>query len=361
MNDKRERIIIWALRMIVSGLFILSAISKLFPANSAIFLFEKQLVDLGITNWCFAPLLARAIVAFELFLGIAILQNHFFKKAIVPATFLLLLAFCIHLTVSIIITGNSGSCGCFGQLIPMTPLEAIIKNVVCMTMLAYIYIKVKPSGKSLFRYPVTIFAGVYLLIFILFQPKCICSPSTVKQSVVSDTVNETGDSMVVADDPALLVKTEDLIKKDTVKAKNKKEEPVKPARKKINSIFSKYTKFSGATVDLNDGKKIVCLFSLECDHCQETNKILQELNKKHGDFPDVYILALGAESEVDNFFSAGGGKFPYNLIPPEEFFPLLDQANSPPRVVVMDNGNFLGEFINFDKIDTTLVMKTIKK
>ena len=358
-NLNRENIIIWTLRIIISGFFILSAFSKLLPANSAIFLFEKQIVDLGITNWCFAPLLARAIVAFELFLGIAILQNHLLKNIIVPATFFLLLVFSIHLTITIFTKGNNGSCGCFGQLIPMTPLQAIIKNVICMAMLVYIFLKTKSSENDLLRYPLAIFIVVYLGIFIFFQPKCCCASPSVNQTIITDATDEIEDSTLVVKD-TVSVKIKEVIK-DSKIAKNETKTPVKPERKKVNSIFTKYTSFNTGTVDLNSGRKIVCVFSLECEHCQASNKMLQGLKKKHADFPGVYILAFGEESEVIDFFIAGEGKFPYTIIPPQDFFPLLDKADNPPRIVVMDNGNFLGEFINFEQLDTNAVMKAIRK
>ena len=186
MIINRENIVIWALRIIVGGFFILSAFSKLLPANSAIFQFEKQIVDIGVTNWCYAPLLARAIVAFELFLGLAILQNHFLKNIIVPATFLLLLVFTIHLIITIITKGNKGSCGCFGQLIPMTPLQAIIKNVICMAMLVYIFLKTKTSESNLLRYPLTIFIVVYLAIFIFSV--LLRQPAASKVAIVRPSV-----------------------------------------------------------------------------------------------------------------------------------------------------------------------------
>ena len=359
MKIERENIIIWVLRIIVSGFFILSAFSKLLPANSAIFLFEKQIVDLGITNWFYAPLLARAIVAFELFLGMAILQNHFLKNIIVPATFVLLLVFCIHLTYTIFTKGNSGSCGCFGQLIPMTPLQAIIKNVLTMAVLVYVFLKVKPTGKKLLRYPFAIFIAAYLGVFIFFQPKWSDASPSVNQTIVADTLSVIDNSLVEIKE-ATSANIKDT-KIDTTKVKNRTNDAVKPERKKMNSIFTKYTKFNTGNINLNSGKKIVCLFSLECEHCQASNKILQGLKKKHKDFPGVYILAMGEEKDVDNFFSEGGGKFPYTLIPPEEFFPLLDKADFPPRIVIMDNGNFLGEFINFEKLDTNEVMKAVRK
>ena len=43
--------------------------------------------------------------------------------------------FTIHLLIQIYLTGNQGNCGCFGALIEMTPLEAIIKNVVAIILL----------------------------------------------------------------------------------------------------------------------------------------------------------------------------------------------------------------------------------
>ena len=44
-------------KILIAALFLLSAIAKSFP----IWAFEKQLVDLGIVDWCKAPYLARLI------------------------------------------------------------------------------------------------------------------------------------------------------------------------------------------------------------------------------------------------------------------------------------------------------------
>jgi len=241
----------------------------------------------------------------------------------------------------------------------MTPLEAIIKNVICMGILAFIYIKIKPIEKSLFRYPVTIFILVYLGIFIFLQPKCCCASPSADQTIAVDTIKTSIDTSAAVHDT--IKKEVKKVEKDTAKTKKAIIADVKPQRNKVNSIFTKYTKFNTGTVDLNSGKKIVCLFSLDCEHCQEASRILHGLQKKHADFPGVYILASGDESDVENFFKEGGGKFPYFITPSEEFFPLLGKADFPPRLVVLDNGNFLGEFINFEHLDTTAFMKAVKR
>jgi len=357
MKKINQNHIIWAFRILVSGLFLLSAYSKLFPLESALYVFAKQIVDLGITNWCVAPLLARAIVGFEIFLGIAILQNNFLKSIIVPATFLLLLAFCIHLSWVIATTGNNGSCGCFGELIPMLPLEAIIKNLITMAMLVYIFLKVKPKEKDQLWLPLLIFAVIYLAIFIFQPPKCCCAGenNAPVQTVIADD----------SDSTTVVIKTDTVIENGKMIIKETQTTQVVntngSGRKKVNSIFTKYTSFNTGKVDLNSGKKIVCLFSLDCEHCQEASTYLHQLKKKNPDFPPVYVLAFGEESQVNDFFSAAGGRWPYTIVAPEEFFPLLGDAKYPPRIVVMDNGNFLGDFINFEHLDTDALMRAVKR
>ena len=124
-----------AARILVSVLFIFSAISKMFP----IWLFEKQMIDLGFADWCSAPFFARLLLALELGIGIAILQKHFLKRLIIPVTILLLVVFCAHLSFEIYKHGAmNGNCGCFGQMLPMTPLEALIKNIITIGLIIYI-------------------------------------------------------------------------------------------------------------------------------------------------------------------------------------------------------------------------------
>jgi len=88
----------------------------------------------------FASYFSRTLIGIEFALGILLLQPHYLKKLVVPATFLMLLIFSIHLSIqSFIYGGNAGNCGCFGSLLPMTPIQAIIKNVVAMGLLGYLY------------------------------------------------------------------------------------------------------------------------------------------------------------------------------------------------------------------------------
>ena len=80
-------------RLLISGLFLLSAIAKLYPTPlyGITKVFEEgQLIPMGFSE-DFAPFLSRLIIAFEFFIAFAILQTQYIKKLIIPSTILLLI------------------------------------------------------------------------------------------------------------------------------------------------------------------------------------------------------------------------------------------------------------------------------
>ena len=349
MKNKNQGII-WTLRFLVAILFIFSAYTKLIPIEA----FEKQLVDQGITNWCFAPILARCIISIEFFLGIAFLQNHYFKKFILPATALMLVVFCVHLIYQISTQGNSGNCGCMGQIIPMTPLQALIKNIITLGMMVYIYINYINTKVHQHRFPTFILLSTFLIIFWQYKPECGCDAGNVlvaPETMIIEPIIKI--DTVYIEKPVIDTKLKKGIdpkkvdvKKSVVETVPIKEATVeiqKPSMPKTTSIFAAYKSFNTGITNLDSGKNIVCLFNVDCDHCMQTAKDLVEWNKANK-LPPVYILFWGEESQKEAFFKFAGGTFPYAFIDAGKFFRLLDKAPSPPRVVVLNEGNIVGDF-----------------
>ena len=335
-------------KIIISALFLLSAVAKMFP----IWAFEKQLVDLGIVDWCLAPYLSRLIIAFEAAIAFAILQKNYIKSIVIPVTILLLIAFCIHLGLQIYEHGAmNGNCGCFGQLIPMTPLEALIKNIVTILLLIYLFKveKDKEPGKNNFIYLLFIYIFCAWLMFFFF-PFCPCKPEepVVQKplTILADSINtQKKDSTptITGTTPSDTLKnpktnTETIItKKDSV--------TVYAGPTKINSKFSTYTNFNGKSVDLNDGKKIVCLFVPGCDHCRDAAKELVALRKKTA-LPPVYVLFMNEEVfKISEFFSEVKSSFPYLVIDDiPSFFKLLGNNATTPGVYYLWNGNIIRSY-----------------
>ncbi len=354
--------IIWILRVIVSALFIFSAISKLIPSIAA---FEHQLVIQDITNICFAPILARLVIAAEFFLGIAFLQNHYFKKFILPAMFLMLLGFCLHLSYQIFLKGDSGNCGCMGDLIPMTPSQALIKNVITLGILIYIFTKTQVIKVNRHRYPLAILLVCVAFVFWKYEPECACDtaeiltpPAPVIERILQiDTVYV--DKATLNKKGKTDSEAKPLDKKTKTEAVVLPPAPAVPTVQRRTSIFAPYTNFSTGTTNLDAGRQIVCLFNVDCDHCMNTAKEICELGKTTK-LPPVHIIFWGEESQKDAFFKFSGCTFPYAFVEATKFFRLLDKAPSPPRIVVLNEGNIVGDFSSETFSKTALIDATKK-
>jgi len=325
-------------RIVISLLFLLSGIAKMFP----IWAFEKQLVDLDICTWCTAPYAARIIIAIEIAIAFAILQGNYLKKFVIPFTILLLIVFNLHLTTEMYKHGAmNGNCGCFGQLIPMTPLEAFIKNIVAIALLIYIFKNVtdKEPGSNKPIYLLTIYLASTLLLFIAF-PFCPCDKVTTAvqpyfEEILPETTNS--DTILVSDTTKKDQSLKNMPLIDTTKDLKK----VEVGPKKVKSKFSKYSRFGNKTVDLSDGKKILCLFVPGCDHCRDAAKEISIMSKKPG-FPEVYILFMDEEAElIPEFLNVTKSAFPYQVINIPEFWKTLGNDANTPGVVYLNNGNIL--------------------
>lgn len=328
-------------RILVSALFLLSAVAKSFP----IWAFEKQLVDLGIIDWCYAPHLARLIIALETAIAIAILQKHYLKTFVIPVTIILLIGFCAHLGIQMVEHGAmNGNCGCFGQLIPMTPLEAFIKNVITILLLVYLYRNVenKPKGENKFVVILFIyFLSAFLMFF--FFPFCPCSKTKAPEIIVPQIISDTTTTDSLKIDSAAV--------KDTSKGKGIEIVKQKDSVKKIEvdlgptktvSKFAIYNNFSGKSVNLDEGKKIVCLFVPGCDHCRDAAKELAILKKKYN-LPPIYILFMDEETfKIPEFFTETKSNFPYFVMSDiPAFFKLLGNKATTPGINYLWNGNII--------------------
>jgi hypothetical protein len=334
--------------IIVSALFLLSAVAKSFP----IWAFEKQLVDLGIADWCSAPYLSRLIIAAEAAIAIAILQKHYIKTIVIPVTILLLVAFCVHLGIQMYEHGAmNGNCGCFGQLIPMTPLEAFLKNVVTILLLIYLYKNVnnKPEGENNFLYLLFIYV-VSALVMFLFFPFCPCKDEPILTTpVIAPLAIDTNSTVLSSDTNSITPKkdsSDDVVIKDQkVKKDTLVVVPKNMGPTKVQSKFSAYTEFGGKKIDLNEGKKIVCLFVPGCDHCRDAAKEIALVSKKKK-LPPIYILFMNEETfKIPEFFKETGMELPYFIIDDiPAFFKLLGNRATTPGIVYLWNGNIIKSY-----------------
>ena len=122
------KLFLFTVSSILGLVFIYSAYTKLYPIEP----FEYTFVDLGIGGWRVAPFIARFMIGLEFFMGFLLIFGIYFKRFTIKLTIASLLFFCVYLIFIMIKEGNNGNCGCFGTAIVMTPLQALIKNIVML-------------------------------------------------------------------------------------------------------------------------------------------------------------------------------------------------------------------------------------
>jgi thiol-disulfide isomerase/thioredoxin len=337
--EKRQdtkTIIEWVIRIVISLLFLISAAAKLYPSpNFALATFEvKQLIPMGFScNW--AAWFSRTLIGCEFALGLLILQPHYYRKLVIPASFLMLFIFSSHLMYEIISSGNKGNCGCFGSLLPMTPLQAVIKNIVAMGLLGYLfYVRKGIADKSKFLVLTTVTFACIMIVFML-GTKC-CGGGMNSEARTVEVVKEI-DSTVVINDAKVNTTVSTVVQNDTVK----KVEILEPKNKKSG--------FASLYSDIDKGKKILCFFAPGCEHCKATAKQLTELKKEMGkDFPEMKIVFMDEEAElIPEFFSFAGGKYTHKVLDVGAFWTIFGNRDTP-GVFYLWNGNVIKEFDGID-------------
>ena len=345
----------WTARAVVSFLFLLSAVSKMFP----IWMFEKQLVDLGITDWCTAPYFSRALIALELAIGFAILQRHWLKRFVIPVTILLLIAFCTHLTIEMIKHGPmNGNCGCFGQLIPMTPLEAFLKNLATIGLLVYIFKNVDehPAGKNRFIIPLFMYSSSVALMFASF-PFCPCA----KDAEVVESTQAVEE--LVVDSLAMSSTSDTLQNVIFADTSNSPVEIPEPEPAAVKSRFAEFSNIGGKKTNIDKGKKILCFFAPGCDHCQQAAKDLRALQKEMK-MPEIFILFMDEEPEkIPTFLSESGLKVPHQILDIPKFWMSIGSGASTPGVYYLWNGNIMSSFegIEANQFTASALKEAIQK
>jgi thiol-disulfide isomerase/thioredoxin len=306
MNNKS--IGIWLIRIVVSLLFLVSAYAKVYHEPSAYFsitTFEaKQLVPLGFSSEI-SSYLSRILIALEFSIGMLILLPFYLKRIVVPLTVFVLAAFSIHLALQIYLTGNSGNCGCFGTLLPMTPLEAILKNIFAIGLLVILN-KLIPNDRSK---KIEIFYG--FLVYLLFVIGIMVLIPIKSSDNVSIEFNQTQDLQDSINEGPLQMKSE----------------------------FSQTLPFA------DNGRVILCFFAPGCDHCRAAVRSIDSLSKLVENFPKVEIIFMEEEVEkIPEFFEYAGSEYHYIVLDISTFYDVLNWERDTPGIFYMWNGNILKEF-----------------
>jgi uncharacterized membrane protein YphA (DoxX/SURF4 family) len=285
MYLKHESKILDVLRVLIGAVFLLSAIGKLYPSPQiGIALFEnKTLLPSGFSQEA-AYFFSRALVILEIFIGLMLLKRRYFAVGAMIARVVLGI-FTAYLIYVLFTDGNSEDCGCFGSLFAMSTRASLWKNIIIVWILQFL-ISRNTNEVSL--------GGLSTLFYVVSISVLLITPMT----------------------------------------------------KIVNSGSSAESVYSHHFESLNEGVKILCFFSPDCEHCKETGKQLGAIDG----LPDVRIIfADEGADKIPEFFKFTGLKAKHKVISLEEFAEEFFIEHDVPGVLLLENGHPIHFFDGIDE------------
>ena len=297
---------LFLLNTIIGFIFIYSAYTKLFPIEP----FEMTFIELHLANWTTAPFIARFFISLEFFIGLMLISNlnvkHYSKLAI-----LILLLFSLYLIAVIIIKGNDGNCGCFGNHLFMTPLQALLKNFLFIGCLIFIY-----KYHSGFQWSKSRYLVIPIALLSLALPHIL--------NYVELSYSE-----------HYLIKKEDTfpLELDTL-IKNAKIHPVPES--------------------LKQGKHIIAFMSLTCPHCRIAAQKMRLMKEQNPSLPFYFVLN-GEEKDTTDFFKTTNAyNIPFTMLFGKPFIYLA--GTSLPSIYLVKNDT-VEQRINYLALDKEEIEK----
>jgi hypothetical protein len=282
-----------SLSILLGLIFLYSGYTKLLPVIET---FEFTFVDAGIGNWYTAPVIARFLIGLEFFLGLLLIANYGLRRITLPLTTGVLLFFIIYLIVQIYTTGNTGNCGCFGEHLRMTPLQAIIKNL-CMIAVSIVIFFLYDGWK---------FRGYNKLFLSLTFATCLSLPFIINPIDYSYTSNNLEEKVGYQLELDLLYHPEDTAKVEIPK------------------------------VELRKGKQVLAFLSLTCSHCRIAAKKFRLIKKQNPALP-IYFVLNGDRSKFAEFIAdTKADNIPSSFCLGKTFVQLA--SSHLPRIYYLDNG-----------------------
>ncbi|MGY8953134.1 MAG: MauE/DoxX family redox-associated membrane protein [Flavobacteriales bacterium] len=262
------KIAVIIMRISVGLMFVFSGLIKLDPIE----IFELTFVDLGFVSWSGAPFVARFLISVEFLLGALLLFGVWQQKTI-RASLVLMVLFSVYLIYLLVDKGNDVNCGCFGQGIPMTPIEALFKNglfgAICIALILFDKVVETEKWKKAL--------GVVLILL------SIATPFILNPVQLSNNVH------------AL----------------------VEPFELDITGIPKHF--IGSDSMALNDGEVIVAFLRASCKHCKTAAYKLTIAQRKY-DLPRVVAVFYGNEEKLPKFWAESNSDFPNVFFPNKRIY-----------------------------------------
>lgn len=277
-------------RFVLGVVFVASALLKMISLTN----FELYLFSFGIGSFDTCSLFARLLIIGEAVLGFWI-ATGFARKWSNALTAFVLAAFSLFLVRNLLV-GDNRSCNCFGSLIQTPPGVSLVKNAVMAIVLAVAWTKGNLISKVRSRHLLLAAVIVTASVFTLSPPDMYFRRNADREVNLSHS------------------QWEDVVRDYSL-----------------------------------PGKRIVCLFSTQCQHCINcVSKISGFVSRGECDESSVYEFFLRTTDDpMETMITDFNGEFDFqhDILPADIFISLTNGAF--PIVLLTEDGRVVREYDYF--------------
>jgi uncharacterized membrane protein YphA (DoxX/SURF4 family) len=273
------------MKVLLGLVFIASAILKVVDIDQ----FEIYVYSYHFFNLNTSFLVARMAIIVELVLGIGLVSNTFHKlywwgSMAMLVGYTLLLIYALHL-------GRTDNCHCFGDFLQFDPKQSLVKNGILILLFLPLYWM--GEWETPYRWLILGAAVVVstVAVFLISPPDNYTPSYTAKQNLQVELFDE------MLDEPPL------------------------------------------DSLNLCEGKQVVCFFSTGCELCQMAAHKLSLMQQFYG-FPadSITYVFMGTEEGITRFYEESESVQYRNVLYPEVVRMLTAIDGEFPTIVFMDNG-----------------------
>lgn len=267
-----------------ASMFLLSGYSKAQSITS----FELYFYSFGLFSWQWTEVLTRLLIGTEVLLGLLLLGQFTYKRALQASLFTLVGFSCLLMYLSF--TDPENNCHCFGDFIEFDAISSLIKNIAFIAVGAFLLLK----KTTLLRFNRPIWVTPILLITIIGGTFVYRPISLSKQSINSDIKNTPFNSSLL----------------------------------------------ETAGISISDGKYAICYFSLGCSHCKDAANKISILNEKYKEDITVLMGFIGKKENIKYFKEATNtGDIQSFSIEKEAY--ISQEGPKVPFIYIVDNGTIV--------------------
>lgn len=249
-------------RIGIGSVFIIAAILKLISIDE----FEIYIYSFNVFSYLITTIFSRLLIAGELILGLFFIFKIHYKIAwrIMMVVQILFTIFLLYVTLF----RHDANCHCFGDLIELSPMESIVKNIVIIGLLFTVRSQHADVCKHRSWYSLLIVNCTLLIVFIVSPPDSI-------YKMIYSTEKE--------------ISTMDLYDVELQRINNDVE-------------YDDTLAF-----DFDAGEYLIAVVSSGCKYCYLGVKKLAMIMKRNAlDTDDVHVFIWGSDDGIRNFIKETG-------------------------------------------------------